>query len=294
MRTTSTRRMSCFGALASLILIVASLALAAGPPFRVAVSGGGPPMLLIPGLNASGEVWNGVVSHFKDRYTCHVLTLPGFAGQPPLATPSLATVRDAILTYIDEHRLERPVVIGHSLGAFLAFSIASAAPKKVGPVIAMDGVPFLPALMDSSATVDSVRAQAESMYKAMENASPAQREQSSALSLTSMISDPAHVATAQRWAAASDPRTTALSMKELLTTDLRSEVVRIETPVLLLVAGGPFAASPTALSAVEEAYERQISEISRHQTVVARNSRHFIMLDDPSFLLATMEEFLGR
>jgi pimeloyl-ACP methyl ester carboxylesterase len=292
MRTTSTLQKACFGALLSLVLT--SAALAADAPFRVAVSGDGPAMLLIPGWNSSGDVWNGVVAHFNNRYTCHVLTLPGFAGQPPLATPSLATVRDAILAYIDDHQLERPVVVGHSLGAFMAFWVASSAPKKVGPVIAIDGVPFLPALMDPSATVDSARAQAESMQKALENASAAQREQSAALSLATMISDPAHIAAAERWAAASDPRTSALSMRELLTTDLRSEVGRIETPVLLMVAGGPFAATPASVSAVERAYERQIAGISRHETVVARNARHFIMLDDAPFLLATMENFLGR
>jgi pimeloyl-ACP methyl ester carboxylesterase len=282
------------GVIVSLVLGVATLALAAAPPFRAEVSGGGRPLLLIPGLNSSGAVWNGLVDHLKGRFTCHALTLPGFAEQPPLAAPSLVTVRDAILAYIDEHRLERPILIGHSLGAFLAFWVASTSPTKVGSVIAIDGVPFLPALMDLSATVDSVRVQAESMRKVMENASKEQRERTSALSLASMISDPAHVAMAQRWAVASDPRTTALSMWELMTTDLRAEVSRIETPVLLVAAGAQFAANPSALAALEQSYERQVAGIARHRTVVARQARHFVMLDDPAFLSSTIAEFLGR
>jgi N-formylmaleamate deformylase len=294
MSPTSRRQIPRIGTFASLILGVATLALADTPPFRADVSGSGPPMLLIPGLNSSGAVWSGVVDHFKSRYTCHALTLPGFAGQPPLSTPSLATVRDAILAYMDEHRLERPVIVGHSLGAFLAFWVASTAPQKVGSVIAIDGVPFLPALMDPSATVDTVRPQAEAMRKVMESASPAQREQSSALSLASMISDPAQIAIAQRWAVASDPRTTALFMTELMTTDLRPDVTRIQTPVLLVVAGALFASSPAALATVERGYERQIAEIAHHRTVVARQARHFIMLDDPAFLFAAIEEFLTR
>ena len=91
-------------------------------------------------------------------------------------------------------------------------------------MIAIDGVPCLPALMDPTATVGSVRVQAESMRKVMEHASNEQRERTSALSPASMISDPAHVAMAQSWAVASDPQTTALSMSELMTTDLRPAV----------------------------------------------------------------------
>ena len=281
------------GVVVSLVLTVASPTLAASPPFRADVSGSGPPLLLIPGLNSSGAVWNGLVDHFKSRFTCHALTLPGFAGQRPLAAPSLASVRDAILAYIDEHRLERPILVGHSLGAFLAFWVASTSPTKVGSVIAIDGVPFLPALMDPAATVGSVRVQAESMRTVTENASSEQRERTSALVLASLISDPAHVTMAQGWAAASDPRTTALSMSELMTTDLRPEVSRIETPVLLVAAGAPFAANPSALAALEQSYERQIAGVARHRTVVARQARHFVMLDDPAFLFSTMDEFLG-
>jgi pimeloyl-ACP methyl ester carboxylesterase len=294
MRMTPHCQTRLVGAFTGLILGVAAVALAETAPFRADVSGSGPPMLLIPGLNSSGAVWDGVVDHFKRRFTVHALTLPGFAGQPPLAAPSLVTVRDAILTYIDQQRLERPVLVGHSLGGFLAFWVASTAPGKVGPVIAIDGVPFLPALMDASATVDSVRPQAEAMRTILENASAEQRERSSALALASMISDPAQVAIAQRWAESSDPRTTALFTTELMTTDLRPDVSRIETPVLLMVAGALSASNPTALGIVERAYERQIAGIARHHTIVARKARHFVMLDDPAFLLATMEEFLNR
>src|SRR5262245_42906565 len=138
-------RVGVAGAWFSLFAGGAMVASAEPPAFRVEVTGSGPAMLLLPGLNSPGAVWDGVVDHFKDRYTCHVVTLAGFAGQPPLSKPSLATVRDGILAYLNEHRLDRPVVVGHSLGAFLAFWLAATAPERIGPVIAVDGVPFLPA-----------------------------------------------------------------------------------------------------------------------------------------------------
>src|ERR1700677_1286306 len=71
-------------------------------PFKAVVTGSGPPMILIPGLASGGNVWDGTVAHFKDRYQCHVLTLAGFAGQPAMDGPFLEKVRDGIVKYIQE------------------------------------------------------------------------------------------------------------------------------------------------------------------------------------------------
>jgi hypothetical protein len=38
----------------------------------------------------------------------------------------------------------------------------------------------------------------------------------------------------------------------------------------------------------------EVAGIRRHRTVVARQARHFVMLDDPAFLYSTIDEFLGR
>ncbi len=69
----------------------------AAPAVTVEVTGSGPAMLLVPGLLSSGDVWQQVVEHFRPRYQCHVLTLAGFAGVPPVDHPSRARVRADLL-----------------------------------------------------------------------------------------------------------------------------------------------------------------------------------------------------
>ena len=123
--------------------------------FAVQVTGSGRPMILIPGLSCGGNVWDGAVAHFKDRYQCHVLTLAGFAGHPPIGGPFLETVRYGLEKYIRDQKLKRPVIVGHSLGGVLAFWIGATAPDQVGPIIAVDGVPFFPGLRDTIATAES-------------------------------------------------------------------------------------------------------------------------------------------
>lgn len=267
---------------------------AAPRPFAVRVEGRGRPMLLIPGLMSGGDVWDAFVAHFRDRYELHVLTLAGFAGVPAIDDDSLlARQRDAILAYVRDRGLARPVVVGHSLGGFLAFSLASTAPDEIGPVVAVDGVPYLMALGDTSVTVASVRDQAEvvrTMYAAL---TPAQLALQARAAMRTMVRDSAQAARAEGWARGSDPRTVGRVVAEMSTTDLREAVARIRTPVLLVAAG---AAAPdgAARARLHARYAAQVARVPEHTVVVAPDARHFVMLDSPDFLHATVDDFLGR
>jgi pimeloyl-ACP methyl ester carboxylesterase len=111
--------------------------------FRVEIYGHGRPMILIPGYSSSGDTWKSTVVHFQHEYTCHVLTLAGFAGVPPVPTPLLSTVRNDLAAYITRNHLEKPVIIGHSLGGTLALELASRSPELIGPLVIVDSLPFM-------------------------------------------------------------------------------------------------------------------------------------------------------
>ena len=76
----------------SALAVLAVLASAPSAPptsFRVQVTGHGRPMILIPGMASSGDTWKSTVAHYESQYTCHVLTLAGFAGVPATDRPLL-------------------------------------------------------------------------------------------------------------------------------------------------------------------------------------------------------------
>jgi pimeloyl-ACP methyl ester carboxylesterase len=250
-------------------------------------------MVLIPGFVSSGIVWKDVVDHYKDRFECHVVTIAGFAGVAPVQPASLARVRDDVIAYVKTKRLDHPVLVGHSMGGVLALWIAASAPDLPAAVISVDGVPFLPALMNPSATADSTRAQAGQMKALYESMTPQQLGAQSRLAFGAMISDGATVNDATKWAETSDPKSAAAFMNDLFTTDIRGEMSRVTAPVLLIPAVKAMAASPELLKAALAAYEAQVAPIATHELAPAQ-TLHFVMLDDPQFLLKTMDGFLAK
>ena len=64
-----------------LLLCLGTAAHAQSYSFAVKTYGTGTQALVfIPGFACSGEVWQETVNALQDRYTCYVLTMPGFAG----------------------------------------------------------------------------------------------------------------------------------------------------------------------------------------------------------------------
>ena len=242
---------------------------APAPTFVVKVEGAGRPMILVPGFVSSGEVWADVVAHYKTKYECHVLTLAGFAGVPAANPTSLARVRDDILEYIRAMKLDRPVLVGHSLGGFVAMWVASAAPELAGPVISVDGVPFFSALRSADTTPDGVRPQAEQIRKFYASLSGEQLATQSRMAFASMISDPARVEAAVKWGASDGPAAGAM-IAEIMTTDIRVDVGRIKSPLLLIGAGKALAASPEQRKMAQQAYQAQVARVPVHGSFLPR------------------------
>ena len=262
------------------------------PAFSVTVVGEGPPMILIPGLVSSGEVWDSAIARYRQTRRLHVLTLAGFAGRPPIEPPFLATVRDEIVRYIRDQGLDRPVLVGHSLGGFLAFWVAATAPEAAGAVIAVDGVPFLPALLDPAATAETAATGAEQLRRLYATMTPEQHALQSRIALAAMITDPENVELAVGWALTSDPAAAGAAIAELMTTDLRPLLPAITAPVLL-VAAAQSAGDDAARERLRERYEGQVAGVPAHRVVLAPKARHFVMLDDPGFLYAEIDRFLA-
>jgi pimeloyl-ACP methyl ester carboxylesterase len=266
---------------------------AGGAEFTVTVTGEGPPVILVPGLASSGEVWDGVVAELRGTHACHVLTLAGFAGTPPIDAPLLDRFVEALARYILDRRLAHPAVVGHSLGGFLALELAAKHPELPGPLLIVDSLPFLPAASDPQATPESTRPQAEASRRQLVRTTATELQAMERQALGTMIRDPDKIEVALDWFMRSDLSSVAQAMVELMTTDLRPALDRIQSPVRVIGTWIAYAASVTRVQA-EAQFAAQYAGLPGVEIVMADDARHFVMFDDLPFLLAQVHEVLGR
>jgi len=240
--------------------------------FGVEITGSGHPILFIPGLGSPGEVWAGTVRHLEADYECHVLTLAGFAGRPPIEEPLSAAVRRDLTRYIRSRRLERPIVVGHSMGGFIALWLAASFPENIGPVIVVDAGPALSGDLEAArllrarwvdASDEEFARRAKHMY-------------------AGMASDPRRLAAISTLAAKSDRRTIGDAIYEMVITDLTDRMPEIRAPVLFVLADGIF----------QHRIRKQVAGVRDQQIVVVPRARHFVMIDDPPRFLAAVDAFL--
>jgi len=269
--------------------------------FRVSVAGRGRPMILIPGLASSGDTWTATVARYRDRYECHVLTLAGFAGVPPIGEPLLATVRAELAAYIRDRHLDHPILVGHSLGGTLALAVAVDHPDLVGPLVIVDMVPFLGGTAMGAASVDEARPRIAAMRAGMNAMTDEQwaTYAKSGQSVKYMVTAPADLATLIQWSVASDRRSVTEALGDVYGLDLRDDVARITAPVLALSTWRGIHDEVQATAKIDisreafmQVFSAQFAKLPRLHFALADTSRHFIMFDDPAWFFAELDAFV--
>jgi len=255
-------------------------------PFSVEVHGSGPPVVLIPGLTCGGNVWDATVEHLEPHHEVHVVTLAGFAGQPRTSDgPLLEPVRDALADYL--RNLDEPVVIGHSLGGFMALWLSSSEPDVLAGAIAVDGLPALGVLMTGDA--DAVGPLADQLQAQMASLSQDEFAAQTLHTLQAQITDASEAERIAEVSGRSDPATVGQAMAEMLHNDLREQISRTKAPILLIGAG---AGTEAQVAARAEQYRAQVARIPSHEVVFLPDTRHFVMLDAPQPFFDEVDRFL--
>ena len=267
---------------------------AADYSFSVEKSGHGPAMILIPGLYCSGDVWKETVAHYKDHYTCYSLTLPGFAGQAPIHADTLLTAitRD-IARFIVQNHLQKPLVVGHSLGGWVALDLAVENPGLLGGVICVSSAPFLPGLsMGSDVSIDSTRKVGAMIKGYMVGQTPEQIRQGQVYVLPTMIRDTVHINEVMKMAVRCDPATQGEVMYELFSLDLRSAMNKVQCPVLVLGDWSSYKSYGATRENVTEKYQQQFGKVPHVSIRLNDDAKHFIMYDEPAWFFGEIDKWM--
>jgi pimeloyl-ACP methyl ester carboxylesterase len=256
--------------------------------------GGGRPLILIPGLASGSWVWQDTIRAFAPDHAVYVLTLPGFDGRPPAGPAPFAAARAAVEELIASRHLDKPVIVGHSLGGILALAVAEDKPSAPGGIVSIDGLPVFPGTED---VTPMQRAQFADKMRIQVGSQPPERfaQQQQAYMRTIGVMDMSQADALARLTAKSDPRSVGAWAADVLTLDLRPGLKTIQAPVLTIVPYLDLDSAQQGLTPAAKAeYYRALMEgTPKLQIATVAPSRHFAMFDQPQAVIAAIKTFLG-
>ena len=265
--------------------------------FHVRVDGPEHPVgdvILIPGLTSSPEIWDQLTDELKGRYRVHRVHVQGFAGAPAMdnATgPVSAPVAEDLARYIAEQGLEKPAVIGHSMGGTIAMMLAARHPDSVGRLMVVDMVPFMGAMFGApGATAESVAPVADQIYAGMSSGPRAAYDAQATAAINGMINTESMRAMAIHDMETSDQQVAASAFRELIVTDLRPELARITAPTSVLYV--KFNDPRMTPEITDGIYRASFQNLPSARLKRIDDSAHFIMFDQPAVFAAEVNAFL--
>lgn len=266
-------------------LIISMFVASAQTSFKVEVKGKGQPVLLFPGFGCPGEVWNEVVAELSKKYQCHIFTFAGFGNVAPIEGPWLATIQQEAIAYVKKNKLKKAALVGHSLGGTLSLWMASAEPDLFRQVIAVDALPCSAALMipnynGEQMAYDNPRSK---MMLQMDSASFATMNQQTVPYMCKNVEKQKRIV---QWMNQADRKTYVYGYIDMLNLDLREAIAKIKVPVIVLGAANPDKVT------VEKTYQTQYAKLPGTVMMYAENSAHFIMFDQPQWLMEKLNENL--
>ncbi|MDN3595068.1 alpha/beta fold hydrolase [Zunongwangia endophytica] len=245
--------------------------------FEVTKYGSGEPILLLPGFTSTSEVYKTLIEDLSKNHEIHAFTFAGFGDVAPIPTPWLKTIKEDIETYVIKNKLKNPVIIGHSMGGTLGLWLTSenANFKKL---ILIDALPAMGALMLPNYNSDAIAY--ENPYNELLLKMDTSEFKNMAIQMAiGMSTNPEDQELITKDFMKADRKTYVYGYTDLLKLDLRQKLSNIDIPVYILAADLPY-----GKETAEKNYKNQYENLKSYELIFAKNSKHFIMYDQPEWL----------
>lgn len=256
----------------------------------VEVMGQGPDVIFVPGYTSSREVWRETAQRLSSSHRVHLVQFSGFAGQPwshadgPFLQPAL----DELARY--GQTLDKPALIGHSMGGFAGLKLAQQHPELLSRVMSVDSLPFFGALMGPQATAENLAPMASQMKSMLLAVSPEMFRVQQAQMAVGMTLAEARRAAIVEDSLNSDPQARATAIAELMVADARADLGKVTVPFWAVYAVDHSVGQGELAPAM---WTQEYAALPDVKMAAVENSRHFIMYDQPDRLNALIDAFLA-
>lgn len=267
-----------------------------GASFTASIEGAGRDVVFLHGLAASPECWEDAHQRLGSGVRAHLIHMRGFAGLAPsgLRDPMnfMKPMADALAAYIRTLRAGPVPVVGHSMGGLVGLILARDHADVVDRLMVVDVPAYFSVLINPFATAPTMAPFAQHSRRTYLEKSAPQLKDELRRATEKLVQDPAHQDRIVRWGVLSDRRTTADVMAEVMVTDLRGDLQRIQAPVDVIYAWDR--ASTASKLGLEQVYTSSYAGLQQGRRLRIDDARHYVMFDQPAAFYGAVEAWLAR
>jgi len=95
-------------------------------------------LVFIHGWGVSSKIFEPLFYYLKNNFNIHTLDLPGFGKTPIEKAMTLKDYADFVYKFLEDNKIEKPIVIGHSFGGAVATKLALLYPDNISKLILVD------------------------------------------------------------------------------------------------------------------------------------------------------------
>jgi len=101
----------------------------------------GAPVVILHGLLGSSSNWRSIARRLAETHRVYTLDLRNHGDSPHTDTMTYEEMAGDVRAFLDDHGIERAVLIGHSMGGKTAMHLALTTPERIDRLVVVDIAP---------------------------------------------------------------------------------------------------------------------------------------------------------
>lgn len=252
-------------------------------PITCQEQGTGPAIVFLHGVGGAAEAWRPQLESFGVDHRAIAWDMPGYGGSDPLDKVTFPALAQALLRLFDHLEIERPHIVGHSLGGMIAQELLALYPDRAASLVLLATSPAFGSkdgdfqkkfVADRLAPLDAGKSMADFARPLID-------------AMTGTDADQEGLDRAQACMSRVSPDTYRTMVKCLVSFDQRAKLGDINVPCLV-VAGAEDRTAPAAMM------ERMAERIPDAEFVCLEKAGHLANMEQPDDFNAVVRRFLDR
>jgi len=103
--------------------------------------GEGPPLIILHGLYGMSDNWVTLARRMAEKFEVFIPDMRNHGQSPHSPTHNYPAMADDVLDFISEHKIKKPIILGHSMGGKVAMLVATENQEMTERLIVIDIAP---------------------------------------------------------------------------------------------------------------------------------------------------------